>query len=138
MIQKRARVSVNLLAVTGKIKRAFYPCSEFAALLISVFSTTCNVPCTPPFIKQTQDHHLVYKRPTIIFHMQKRDARYSRNVYACIEEKKLKIRSIQLLHIHVAVMLQLLQELHNHRYTPADVPIDNPISLGPAAVPNLL
>ena len=85
--------------------------------------------------------------------MQKRDARYSRNVYACIEEKKLKIRStfkrqihiqqaaphVQFLHIHVAVMLQLLQELHNHRYcTPADVPIDNPTSLGPAAVPNLL
>ena len=64
---KACKVSVNLLAVTGKIKKAFYPCSEFAALLISVFSTTCNVPCTPPFIKQTQDHLLVYKRPTIIF-----------------------------------------------------------------------
>ena len=45
---------------------------------------------------------------------------------------------VQLLHIHVAAMLQLLQELHTHRYTPADVPIDNPTSLGPAAVPNLL
>ena len=67
MIQKRARVSVNLLVVTGKMKRAFYPCSEFAAQLISVFSTTCNVPSTPPFIKQSQDHLLVYKRPNIIF-----------------------------------------------------------------------
>ena len=35
MIQKRARVSVNLLVVTGKMKRTFYPCSEFAAQLIS-------------------------------------------------------------------------------------------------------
>ena len=75
--------------------------------------------------------------------MQKRDARYSRNVHACIEEKRfIHIQEVaphvQLLHIHVAVMLQLLQELHNHRYTPADVPIDNPTSLGPAAVPNLL
>ena len=78
--------------------------------------------------------------------MQKRDARYSRNVICMHRGKEIKNQihiqevapHVQLLHIHVAVMLQLLQELHNHRYTPADVPIDNPTSLGPAALPNLL
>ena len=40
VIQKRYRVSVNLLVVTGKMKRAFYQCSEFTAQLFSVLSTT--------------------------------------------------------------------------------------------------
>ena len=102
------------------MKRAFYSCSEFASQLISVFSTTCNVPCTPPFIKQTQDHLLVYKRSTIICgqHMQKGDANQ--------------------IHIQEEAPYVQLSNYTTTRHTPADVPIDNPTPLGPAAVPNLL
>ena len=50
IIQKRCRVCGNLFVATGKRKRSFYQCSEFAAQLFSVFSIDISndVPGTHP------------------------------------------------------------------------------------------
>ena len=115
------------------MKRVFYPCSEFAARLFSVFSTTCAYVimyhAPHPSSNKFKITFLYTRGPPLSFsgqHMQKRDARYCRNVHACIsidlpskEERKLKIRSTfkRQLHMyncsHVAVMLQLSPDYRN-------------------------